>query len=315
MIRVICLNPVIDRMYYIDEFQAACKFYEISPQIYVGGKGINIARVLSQMGQPCVLYGFVGGNNGQLVEAEMAKYHVEFRAFRTTGETRTTINIIDRKNRKETEITEPGIPVGEEEQSLFLNQLKHDLEPGDMVICSGIPMSGMCEDIYCQISRICQEYECKCVLDATGIYLKKSFPGQYYFSKPNFAEIAELFGKTENDETEILEFGKQMQKLGVENLLISMGENGGKFFDKDSVYEVYIPTADVISTIGSGDSTVAGFCLGTVLKMEKQDCVKLAMACGICNAEFSNVGYVEAKRVWELFKQIKIEKIYGGERK
>ena len=63
MIRIICLNPVIDRVYYISDFVEAKKYYEIRPQIFVGGKGINIARVMSQMGEKCSLYAFVGGEN------------------------------------------------------------------------------------------------------------------------------------------------------------------------------------------------------------------------------------------------------------
>ena len=80
MIRVICLNPVIDRMYYIDDFCAATKFYEVPPKVYVGGKGINIARVMSLMGEHCVLYGFLGGGNGRLVSEDMKGYDVEFKA-------------------------------------------------------------------------------------------------------------------------------------------------------------------------------------------------------------------------------------------
>ena len=71
MIRIICLNPVIDRVYYISDFVEAKKYYEIRPQIFVGGKGINIARVMSQMGEKCSLYAFVGGENGKLIEKEM----------------------------------------------------------------------------------------------------------------------------------------------------------------------------------------------------------------------------------------------------
>lgn len=310
MIRVVGLNPVIDRTYYIDDFAVGTKFYEIAPRTDVGGKGVNVARVLSLMGEPCVLYGFVGGRNGRLVEEEMGACHVRFRAFPTRGETRTTINIIDNRNRKETEVTEPGVLVGEKEQKHFLSVLKEDLEAGDFVICSGIPMRGMSREIYRMVSRICQEKNCKCALDATGIYLEKSFPGQYYFSKPNFSELTGLFGMEEQSTQEnLIKHGRAMQKMGVENLLISMGGDGGLFMDPTRMFQIRIPKVKVISTIGCGDSSVAGFCLGTERGMGKEDCVKLAMACGSCNALFQKVGYVEPDMVWDLFDKVQIQEI------
>lgn len=308
MIRIICLNPVIDRMYYIDNFCTAAKFYEIPPKIYVGGKGINIARVMSLLGEPCVLYGFLGGSNGRLVLEDMNSCGVDFKAFHTQEETRTTINIIDNKNRKETEITEPGAKVGEKEEEEFLKILEADLAKGDMVICSGIPMKGMKEDIYQKVSRICEKHGSLCILDATGIYLEKSFPGKYYFSKPNFNELSELFSISEEEnEGNMIKAGKRMRQMGVENLLISTGESGGIFLNKNGIFNAVIPKEPVVSTIGSGDASVAGFCIGIKRGYSIEDCVKLAMACGICNAKFSKVGYVEAEIVNRLFGQVKVE--------
>lgn len=310
MIRVICLNPVIDRVYYIDDFCAATKFYEVPPKIYVGGKGINIARVMSLMGEHSVLYGFLGGGNGRLVSDDMKRYDVEFKAFQTSGETRTTINIIDNRNRKETEITEPGPEVGEYEERQFLDALEGDLREGDMVICSGIPMKGMSEDIYRKVSGICVMHGSKCILDATGVYLEKSFPGRYYFSKPNFSELSELFSITEEENVEnIIKSGKRMLEMGVENLLISTGESGGIFLNGKGIFRAVIPKEEVVSTIGSGDASVAGFCIGVKRGYSAKDCVRLAMACGICNAKFSKVGYVEPEMVKELFGGVRIMEI------
>ncbi|MBS6645612.1 MAG: hexose kinase [Clostridiaceae bacterium] len=310
MIRVICLNPVIDRVYYIDDFCAATKFYEVPPKIYVGGKGINIARVMSLMGEHSVLYGFLGGGNGRLVFDDMKRYDVEFKAFQTSGETRTTINIIDNRNRKETEITEPGPEVGEYEEQQFLDALEGDLREGDMVICSGIPMKGMSEDIYRKVSGICEMHGSKCILDATGVYLEKSFPGRYYFSKPNFSELSELFSITEEENVEnIIKSGKRMLEMGVENLLISTGESGGIFLNEKGIFRAVIPKEEVVSTIGSGDASVAGFCIGVKRGYSAKDCVRLAMACGICNAKFSKVGYVEPEMVKELFGGVRIMEI------
>lgn len=307
MIRVVGLNPVIDRLYYIDNFHTADKFFEIVPNLYAGGKGVNIARVMGILEEPCVLYSFLGGDNGRFIEREMEHYHVEMKIFPTEGETRTTINIIDNANRKETEITEPGVAVEPEREAEFLKALEEDMQPGDMVICSGIPMKGMNVDVNQRISRIVAKKDCLCVLDATGIYLERSFPGNYYFFKPNFSELSQLFHMEEEETVEnIIQYGKKMLEKGVENLLISMGSQGGIFLDSQRVLQIRIPKVAVVSTIGSGDASVAGYCVGTCRGFEKEDCLRLAMACGISNARFSKVGYVEKDMVWELYKEIEV---------
>lgn len=308
MIRVLCLNPVIDRMYYIDDFSAGSKFYEIKPHIYIGGKGINIARVMSIMGEACELYGFIGGNSGAAVVAEMQQYGVTFKATEIDGDTRTTINIVDQKNQWETEITEPGAVIDSARQQQFLAQLEGDLKVGDMVICSGIPMKGMDENIYQQVSRLCSAHQCSCVLDATGSYLKGSLPGQYFFSKPNFSELSELFSITEDiSEAGMTDYGKALLDMGIENVLISTGGTGGIFLNREVSFKTIIPRTDVVSTIGSGDSCVAGFCIGIKRGMSLEECVKLAMACGISNAGFSKVGYVERGMVEQLQQEIGID--------
>lgn len=307
MIRVVGPNPVVDRLYYIDDFHAAAKFHEIVPNLYPGGKGVNIARVLGLLEEPCILYSFLGGDNGRMIEREMERYHVEMKIFPAEGETRTTINIIDNANRRETEITEPGVAIGPEKEARFLKTLEEDLQAGDMVICSGIPMKGMGEDIYQRISRLCAKRDCSCALDATGIYLKRSFPGNYFFFKPNFSELSQLFHLDEEETAEnIIRYGKKTLEKGVENLLISMGGRGGIFLDRQRVLQVGMPKVSVVSTIGSGDASVAGYCAGACRGLGKEDCVRLAMACGISNARFSKVGYVEKDMVWDLYKEIEV---------
>lgn len=307
MIRAICLNPVIDRMYYIGNFSAGRQYKEQPPSLFVGGKGVNIARVAALLGEPCALYGFVGGASGRLVEEDMQRHGVPFVAFHTQGETRTTINIIDAERRRETEITEPGVPVGPAEQAAFLAALERDVQPGDMVVCSGIPMRGMSRDVYRQVARLTARKGARCVLDANSCYLKASFPGNYFFSKPNFAELCELHDvQAEQSVSAALELGRRTLDMGVENLMVSMGREGCLFLNGQGAFRAKVPDEPVRSTIGSGDSTVAGFCVACQRGMGYPDAVCFAMACGVCNAGFSQVGYVEPARVGELVGRIEL---------
>ena len=310
MIRVICLNPVVDRMYYISGFQAGRQFKEIAPQVYAGGKGVNTTRVISQLGERCCLYGFFGGSNGRFVEENMRHNGVELHPFYVEAETRTTINIIDHACGRETEITEPSVPIGPQEQAEFLEALEADLQADDLVVCSGIPMAGMEPSVYRSISEIAARRGARCALDANGRYLRASFPGNYCFAKPNAAELGELFDEQpDGSETQVQRLAKKMMGLGVERVLVSTGSTGGMLIRDGVCLRARVPELDVCSTIGSGDATVAGFCVALNNGWEDTQALRLAMACGVCNALFKEVGFVERSKVDELVDRIQVERI------
>lgn len=310
MIRSICFNPVIDRMYFIDGFCEGHKFREIKPQICVGGKGVNIARVAALLSEPCVLYAFAGGYGKTLICEEMNRLGVVFKYCDIADETRITINIINNAQGQETEITEQGAAVSHQQEDELMRLIKDDIAPGDIVICSGIPMEGMSAGVYKTISGWCEAAGAQCVIDTNNRYLQESLPARYSLMKPNLEEMKELhqIDMIEN-EAVMASLARNTLDMGVENLLVSTGGNGGFFFNKKQAFRITVPQIHMVSTIGSGDSTVAGFCIGLSRGYPLTECIKLAMACGICNAMFAQVGYVKENTVKELIPQIRIDSL------
>ncbi|WRS26366.1 hexose kinase [Oscillospiraceae bacterium MB08-C2-2] len=310
MIRSICLNPVIDRMYYIDDFIAGKLHKGIAPLAYPGGKGVNIARVVSLLGEPCALYGFLGGLGGQLIAREMEQLDVQLRTISLEGECRVTINIMDRKNNRETEITEPGPAVSPQELARFFAELEQDTQPGDVVICSGSAVAGMPEDVYKTVSEICARKKAECFLDTSAQYLSGALPGNYRFAKPNANELNFLFGLSGKPNlAEMVKLGQRAREQGIGQVLISMGGEGGLLVEESRALLAEIPPVETVSTIGSGDSTVAGFAVGVSRGLAPEDCLRLAMACGVCNATYSKVGFVEKEQVKQLTEKIRLKAI------
>ncbi|MBQ0070956.1 MAG: hypothetical protein KBS81_03740, partial [Spirochaetales bacterium] len=126
MIRVLCLNPTIDRNYYIDSFSTGSAFHGTRVESYAGGKGLNIVKVLRSLGDETVLYAFVGGYNGLRIENEVERLGSGARFFRHEGETRMTINIMDKVKGEETEIKESGEIVSPRLEEEFLRTLEID---------------------------------------------------------------------------------------------------------------------------------------------------------------------------------------------
>ncbi len=294
-------------MYYIDGFQSGRQFHGNMPDVYPSGKGVNVSRVLRSLGDDVVLYAFIGGGNGNLVKEEIENNGINAVFFSHCGETRSTVNIIDHKKKEETEITEDGVKITKNEQNDFLKRLENDLQKGDLVICSGLPMNGMDDDIYLKVSLICEKKNAECAIDANRKYLHSSFPGRYVFAKPNRSELASLFDfpGIPDDDT-VIELARKCVDLGVSNVLVSDGEKGAFFVSTDKAYRASIPIVNAISTIGCGDSSVAGFCHALCNGQTIEEALRFSMACGIANTLTEKVGTVRTNDVHNFLSSVRL---------
>lgn len=285
MLHVICLNPAIDKIYRIPDFAAGEDYPGQKPEVRVGGKGVNVARVLSQLGAPVHLYGFLG-EGGDIIRKEMEKRCV-CSFFDVSGACRTTVNIIDPKSGRETVITEAGPQVGESDVRELLLELSDRIQPGDIVAASGSIIAGAPSDIYAQISRICEEIGAKCALDCNTSALKSSLSGnvRYILGKPNERELCALLRRERTKDVRALaEMARELMPP-YEMLLVSMGAEGGILVTREEIYAAHIPPLDVVSTVGSGDAAFAGALFALEKGMDKRLILQTAMSCGAINAK------------------------------
>ena len=307
MIRAICLNPAIDRTYYIDGFEAGDKYKNNHPRECAGGKGVNEAKVCGQLGEPAAIYGFVGGAAGKRVRGEMERCCRSVRLVEIEGQTRTTINVIDRRRRRETEILEAGPQVTGRQVDALLGLLEKDLYRGDIVVCSGISIVGAPRDIYVRISRMCRSVGAVCVLDANGESMRDAAEGQYYLCKPNQNELAELCGVAPTTDPELLcRMARQVLPGRFSWIMVSMGDLGGLLVSGTECCLARVPEVPVMSTIGSGDACVAGFCVGLAQGLAPRRAFVLGMACGVVNSMCDGVACVTRGQVYGLLDQITI---------
>ena len=290
MIRAICLNPAIDRNYYIDHYRPGVPYRHTTCAVEAGGKGLNAAKACVQLGARTACYGFLGQENSARHLNVMKEYRVENRMITVPGETRTTVNVIDRAEQTESEILEEGPLIGPEQTEALLRALRQETERSDIVLCSGLSSLGLPADIYVQINRICADVGAHCVLDTNGANLSDSLSGHYLMIKPNARELCELAGHGYTDESAAL-IGMAKQLLSVSDyVLISRGKAGGLLVGKNRVWEVRVPGVSAVSTIGCGDSTVAGFAVAFARGYSEEMMARFALACGTANALTSAPG-------------------------
>ena len=304
MIHVICLNPAIDKFYEIDGFAAGEDYPGQRPRCVNGGKGVNVARVLAQLGERPTLYAYLGDGAKALEEEMRALCTCVF--FPVPGSCRTTINILDREEGRETVITEAGPTIVQAHINQLMDTLEDMIVPGDIVVCSGSIISGGPADFYARISGLCARFGVRCVLDCNAKTLPESIAGaRYAMGKPNDRELCALLGaeRTQNPE-EIARLAKQLTAFDL--LLVSMGAAGGVYVTKEGA--VYSPGAkvEVVSTVGSGDACLAGAVYAMAHGYSIEETLRLAMACGAANAKQEETGIASREEALALATNIPV---------
>lgn len=255
MIYTITLNPSIDYIVEIEELQLG-GLNRIESEVKLpGGKGINVSRILKELGTDSLATGFLGGFTGSFIEQSLEKLDIERRFITVAGDTRINIKL---KHGEETEINGPGPMVKPEEADQLLALLA-ELGQGDLVVLSGSAPPSLGGGFYARLIEVCQAAGAEFVIDTTGDALKAALPSKPLLVKPNHHELAELFGTEINSMEETVRYGRQLLELGAKHVLVSMAGEGALFLTLEGSYHATAPKGTVINSVGAGDSMIGGF--------------------------------------------------------
>ncbi|MCK1992937.1 1-phosphofructokinase [Peribacillus muralis] len=305
MITTVVLNPAIDVRYSFNDFlinkSNRCSNYQKT----AGGKGVNVSKILRTIGHKVQATGFLGGNSGAFISSKLDKLIIDDQFIRIDEETRTCIAILN-DNRRQTEILEEGPYIKEEFVSQFYDRYRQLLNNSHVVCASGSLPKGLEDDIYYQLIKWAKEKDIKFVLDTSGMALKTAIAAKPYLIKPNCDELEDWCGKRLENEEDIIQQALEIQKLGVENVVVSLGEGGAILVNQEGVYKACIPEVSVKNPVGSGDSMIGGIIHSITERMNSVDTLKYACACGIANAMEEETGKISVNTVNALKEEINI---------
>lgn len=300
MIYTVTLNPSIDYIVRLDELKTGITNRTTSEEYYIGGKGINVSCVLSELGIKSTALGFVAGFTGEAIEKGLKnpKITADFITLKS-GISRINIKI---KAGEETEINCQGPHIDEEELLNLFDKIDN-IQSGDTLIVAGNIPNTLPDDVYERILERLEGKDVRIVVDATKKLLVNSLKYKPFLIKPNRQELSEIFDTTVKTESDVVKYAQELQKMGAKNVLVSLGGDGALLVDefgkvhKEGVIKGY----KVLNTVGSGDSMVAGFVAGCIDKNDYAYALKLGSACGNATA-FLN-GLATKEKIEELLAQ------------
>lgn len=289
MIYTVTFNPALDYVVRLSGLKMGETNRSTGEQLYFGGKGINVSRVLRELGEESVALGFIAGFTGDALEQELQKLGVHTDFIRLPeGLTRINIKL---KETAETEINAGGPLIGAEALDAFLDQLSVLQRLDTLVLAGSVPPS-MPVDIYQRIAKKMQAKGVRLVVDATGELLLGTLPYRPFLIKPNHRELEQLAGRALEGENELLAAAEELRQKGARNVLVSRGAEGAILLDEQGkTYTVPAPSVKAINTVGSGDSMVAGFLAG--IQNGSEEALRLAVAAGSATAASEDLATFE----------------------
>lgn len=281
MIYTVTLNPSLDYVVDVDDFELGRTNRAVSERLYAGGKGINVSFVLKNLGFESTALGFSAGFTGEEIKKQIQERGITENLITVlNGQSRINIKL---RGQQETEINGMGPDIEKKHIQLLLKKLSV-LSPGDYLILAGsVPMK-INDTIYYDILKTLDKKGIKAVVDTTGDLLLNVLKYHPFLIKPNIHELSELFSIEIKTKEEVVQYGLKLQNMGAQNVIVSMAGDGAVFIcENGEIYKSEAPKGVVKNSIGAGDSMVAGFLAGFC---ETKDFAK-AFKMGICTGSAS----------------------------
>lgn len=280
MIYTVTFNPSIDYIMKVDTFQEGGLNRAKETYKFAGGKGINVSRVLNTLETPSTALGFVGGFPGKFIQDALQQAGIKNDFIEVEEDTRINVKL---KSGQETEINAGGPTISNQAFEALLTQIKNTNADDTVVVAGSVPKS-IPDNAYEQIAKITQKTGAKLVVDAEKDLVETVLPYNPFFIKPNKDELEVMFDTSITSDNDVVTHGKAILDKGAQAVIVSLGGEGAIYIDAEHCIKASVPQGNVLNTVGSGDSTVAGMLAGLAQGFDVHEAFRNAVASGTATA-------------------------------
>jgi 1-phosphofructokinase family hexose kinase len=291
MITTITLNPAIDATWFLDTFDEEEINRLQGKKIDAGGKGINISRFLTMMGCPTLAMGFCGGDNGARLSSLLDEAGVRHNLTPIQGETRQNMTVFVEEGKKTIKINEAGPEISPAECEAFEKALTEQAKQGGFIVLAGKNPPGIDGKTTIDLLSRAKAAGAKVVVDSESLTLEEVIALGPTLIKPNELEFSKMLGRPLETDKALIQAAREVVAKGVEYVVISMGGDGLLGISADKAYKVEVPKIAVRSTVGAGDSVVAGtlMALSSGEPFEKAICMGAAFGSAMASTDGTEI--------------------------
>jgi len=284
----VTLNPALDLTVQLSSLRLGEVNRSESLQVHAAGKGLNVAQVLADLGHQLTVTGFLGESNPQAFEQLFAARGFTDEFVRVAGETRSNLKLAETDGRV-TDINGPGLAVTEAQCDELLARLQRLAPAHDLVVVAGSLPRGIDSQWFVQLLNSLKALGVRVALDTSGAALRDGLATRPWLIKPNEEELAEARGVDLTGSSALLAEARRLQGEGIEHVVVSQGADGVSWFSPGAALHANPPRVRVVSTVGAGDSLLAGMLHGLLVGWPAER--TLAHATAIAAQAVGQVGF------------------------
>lgn len=273
----VTLNPAVDASTAVDQVVAERKLRCDAPTYEPGGGGINVARVVRELGGAATALWTRGGPEGARLQALLDALGLDHRPLAIEGDTRQHLIVYERGSGRQFRFGVPGPALSAAEVAAVFAALAALAPAPRVLVLSGSLPHDADDDLYARLARAAPP-GCRVVLDTSGPALAAGLAAGPHLVKPNRNELAALTGAPVDDLPDVAAAARRLVAThGIAAVVVSLGAGGALACDATGAWLATAPPVRARSTVGAGDSMVGGL----VVALERGDPLPEALRLGV----------------------------------
>ena len=304
-VATITLNPAYDLLGFCPKVELGDVNLVQTNALLAAGKGINVAKVLSDLDVQLTIGGFLGKENRDGFNLLFKSLNVIDKFETIEGRTRINVKLTE-ENSEVTDLNFSGFTISEQDWQHFVTNSLEWLKNIDMVAISGSLPAGVSLDKFTkwmeQVKAICP----KIVFDSSRDALVAGLKAKPWLIKPNNKELEMWVGRKLSTLEDVKAAAMELVNDGIENVVISLGSKGALWVTKNEVWLAKPPKCHVVSTVGAGDSMVAGLMYGLMTNRSIKDTLVFASSVAALSVGQAGVGISGCQAVNNMLEKIEI---------
>jgi 1-phosphofructokinase family hexose kinase len=309
MVVSVTLNPSIDHAMFVENILLGDTNRVLRVERDAGGKGVNLSRVYAELGGSTIATGFLGGAAAMFIRQVLNNENVQDGFVEISGETRVNFSVEDNSKTPPTTFNELGPIISDAEFEALKVKLIEICSEATWVALGGSIPPGIGKDAF---KILGENVSKRLVLDADGEALIHGLKLKPHLIKPNAAEASRLLGDEITSDADALSAVDKLYKMiGGEDryALISRGKDGAVMACQSGVYIGKSPDIEPKSTIGSGDSMIAGLLWALDSGLTDEEALRWGLSAGAATAVTDGSEIGRRKVIEILFEQSSVSKI------
>lgn len=307
-ISTLCLNPALDVTYHVARLIPEQKSRSDAARHDPGGNGINIGRALQRMDIPAHTFCVIAGAVGQILRNMLTTQLRDVLYEEVAGETRINSTVIELETRNQYQITDAGTDIPEEQLKRVVADFVRVANSGYGII-TGSCQPSVPKTLYAELVTRIREQGGRAVVDSHGDVLKQAINAGPFLIKPNKYELETLLHVQLRSLEAIAHTARQIQRGGVEHVCVSLSSEGALLVSPDNSYYARALDVPVNTTVGAGDSMVAGLVAGFSLYDDPEQALIWGIACGAGTVMHPGTELFDGKEIEDFRNRVKVEKL------